>query len=601
MDITQVLSDAVEAADTEIFGIWYLIGAALVFFMQAGFAMVETGFTRAKNAGNIIMKNLMDFCIGTVVFSVLGFGLLLGEDALGGLIGLPTMGIFTDYANFDWSNFVFNLVFCATTATIVSGAMAERTKFLSYCIYSGVISAIIYPIEAHWIWGGGWLSQLGFHDFAGSCAIHYVGGISALIGAAMEGARIGKFKRDKDGKVTKVNAIPGHSLTLGALGCFILWFGWYGFNGAAATSGGQLASIFVTTTIAPAVATCVCMVFTWIKYGKPDVSMCLNASLAGLVGITAGCDVMDAAGATAVGVVSGLLVCFGVWLLDHVLHVDDPVGAVAVHFFNGLWGTFAVGLFATTSVPGNDTIDGLFYGGGVGQLGVQCLALVSVGVWTAVTIGLTFFIIKKTIGLRASAEEEIVGLDLTEHNLASAYGDFAPAMDTVITAAKQAKRHDVDSGELQKVYGSDAEKIVAPASAPAAPAPAVTVSKEGAKLTKLSIICRQGKLEELKQNLAAVGIDGITVSQVLGYGTQMGHTTYYRGVKQEMPTLHPKYKVEAVITKVPVEKALEAARNALYTGNIGDGKIFIYDVEDVVKVRTGERGYDALQDSPETK
>jgi Amt family ammonium transporter len=422
----------------EIFSVWFLIGAALVFFMQAGFAMVETGFTRAKNAGNIIMKNLMDFCIGTVVFTLLGFGLLLGEDALGGFIGIPTLGIFQDYANFDWSTFVFNLVFCATTATIVSGAMAERTRFISYCVYSGVISAVIYPIEAHWIWGDGWLAQLGFHDFAGSCAIHMVGGISALIGAAILGPRIGKFKKDKNGKVVKVRAIPGHSLTLGALGCFILWFGWYGFNGAAATSVEQLGTIFVTTTIAPAVATCTCMVFTWLRYGKPDVSMCLNASLAGLVGITAGCDVLDAAGAAVVGIVSGLLVVFGVWLLDHVLHIDDPVGAVAVHMMNGIWGTFAVGLLATTSVPGNDTLTGLFYGGGFGLLGTQCLGILTVAAWTAVTITITFLVIKHTIGLRASAEEEIIGLDMTEHNLPTSYADFAPAADTMLTMSRQA-------------------------------------------------------------------------------------------------------------------------------------------------------------------
>lgn len=335
MDST-MLEKVNELIGGEVYGVWFLVGAALVFFMQCGFAMVETGFTRAKNAGNIIMKNLMDFCIGTIVFILIGFGLLLGENTFFGLIGKPDLQIFTNYADFDWSNFVFNLVFCATTATIVSGAMAERTKFISYCIYSGVLSAVIYPIEAHWIWGGGWLSQLGFHDFAGSCAIHMTGGLAALIGAAVEGARIGKFKRDKNGKVTKVNAIPGHSLTLGALGVFILWFGWYGFNGAAATSVSQLGSIFLTTTIAPATATVVCMIFTWLKYGKPDVSMCLNASLAGLVAITAPCDVTDAAGALVVGTVSGLLVPFGVWFLDHKLHVDDPVGAVAVHFLNGM-------------------------------------------------------------------------------------------------------------------------------------------------------------------------------------------------------------------------------------------------------------------------
>ena len=401
---------------SEVFGIWFLIGAAFVFFMQAGFAMVETGFTRAKNAGNIIMKNLMDFCIGTVVFMFLGFGILLGEDALGGFIGIPTLGIITDYANFDWSNFVFNLVFCATTATIVSGAMAERTNFLSYCIYSGIISAVVYPIEAHWIWGGGWLAQMGFHDFAGSCAIHMGGGFSALIGAWMEGPRLGKY--NKDGTP---NAIPGHNVVIGALGCFILWFGWYGFNGAAATNGPQLASIFATTTIAPAIATVTCMIFTWIKYGKPDVSMCLNASLAGLVGITAGCDTMDAMGAFFVGVVSGLLVCFGVWFCDYVIRVDDPVGAVAVHFCNGLWGTIAVGLFATTSAPSCE-INGLFYGGGTHQLLLQLTGVGSVLLWTGVTMFIVFKVIDKIFGLRVTDQEQLDGLDIHEHGMNAYYG-----------------------------------------------------------------------------------------------------------------------------------------------------------------------------------
>ena len=401
---------------SEVFGIWILIGAAFVFFMQAGFAMVETGFTRAKNAGNIIMKNLMDFCIGTVVFMFLGFGILLGEDTLGGFIGIPTLGIITDYANFDWSNFVFNLVFCATTATIVSGAMAERTNFLSYCIYSGIISAVVYPIEAHWIWGGGWLAQMGFHDFAGSCAIHMVGGFSALIGAWMEGPRLGKY--NKDGTP---NAIPGHNVVIGALGCFILWFGWYGFNGAAATNGPQLASIFATTTIAPAIATVTCMIFTWVKYGKPDVSMCLNASLAGLVGITAGCDTMDAMGAFFVGVVSGLLVCFGVWFCDYVIRVDDPVGAVAVHFCNGLWGTIAVGLFATTSAPSCE-INGLFYGGGVHQLVLQLTGVGSVLLWTGVTMFIVFKVIDKIFGLRVTDQEQLDGLDIHEHGMNAYYG-----------------------------------------------------------------------------------------------------------------------------------------------------------------------------------
>ena len=387
--------EIMSAINDNLFAVWFLIGAALVFWMQAGFAMVEAGFTRAKNTGNIIMKNLMDFCIGTVTFILIGFGLLLGEDCLG-FIGKPGFDIFTSYSDFDWSGFVFNLVFCATTATIVSGAMAERTKFLSYCIYSAVISALIYPIEAHWIWGGGWLAEWGFHDFAGSCAIHMVGGISALIGAKILGPRIGKFKKKKDGSI-KVGAFPGHNLTIGALGVFILWLGWYGFNGAAATSVPQLASIFVTTTIAPAIATVTCMIFTWVKYGKPDVSMCLNASLAGLVGITAGCDVMDAAGAIFVGIVSGLLVVFGVWLLDYKLRIDDPVGAVAVHMMNGIWGTLAVGLFATTTAPDNTALSGLFYGGGVDLLIKQIVGVLAVGAWTAITITIVFLIIKANL------------------------------------------------------------------------------------------------------------------------------------------------------------------------------------------------------------
>ena len=579
--MTEELMTVQESVLGEVFGIWFLIGAALVFFMQAGFAMVETGFTRAKNAGNIIMKNLMDFCIGTVMFIAIGFSLLLGEDYMG-LIGKPGFDIFTSYENFDWSNFVFNLVFCATTATIVSGAMAERTKFISYCIYSGVISGLIYPIEAHWIWGGGWLAQMGFHDFAGSCAIHMVGGISALIGAKILGPRIGKFVKDKDGKVTKVNAIPGHSLTIGALGCFILWFGWYGFNGAAATTGPQLGSIFLTTTVAPAVATVVCMIFTWVKYGKPDVSMCLNASLAGLVGITAGCDVMDCFGAAMVGVVSGLLVVFGVWLLDNVLHIDDPVGAVAVHMMNGIWGTLAVGLFATETAP-ECTMNGLFYGGGFDLLGLQALGFVSVAAWTTVTITITFLIIKGTIGLRASAEEETRGLDITEHGLPSAYADFMPANSSI----------SIFTG-----------KSTVEEPAPVAAAVPVVENRPHIerdpnaknKYTKVSIVCKQGKFDDLKNALSDIGVTGFTVTNILGCGTQKGAGEMYRGVPIET-TLLPKIKVEVVICKVPVETVVEAARKALYSGHIGDGKIFVYDVEDVVRVRTGENGYDALQDA----
>ncbi len=568
-----------------IFGIWFLIGAALVFWMQAGFAMVETGFTRAKNAGNIIMKNLMDFCIGTVVFILIGFSFLLGEDFLG-FIGKPGFDIFTAYSNFDFSNFVFNLVFCATTATIVSGAMAERTKFLSYCIYSAVISALIYPIEAHWIWGGGWLSQLGFHDFAGSCAIHMVGGISALIGAAMLGPRIGKFTRDKAGKITKVNAFPGHNLPIGALGVFILWFGWYGFNGAACKTGPQLASVFLTTTVAPAVATVTCMIFTWIKYGKPDVSMCLNASLAGLVAITAPCDVTDCLGAIIIGLVAGLLVVFGVWLLDYKLHVDDPVGAVAVHMMNGIWGTIAVGLFATTSAPGNDSVVGLFYGGGFKQLGIQLLGFVTVVSWTAVTITIAFLVIKKTIGLRVTEEEEIVGLDAKEHGLASAYSGFA-IMDVSNTMTMDINEN-TDLGTPEYADASQIKKDAAVKVVSAIP-------KDATGMYKVVIIAKLSRYDHLKKAMNDLGVTGMTCTQVMGCGIQKGSGERYRGAEVDA-TLLPKIKVEVVVSKIPVDSVVEAAKKALYTGHIGDGKIFVYDVAKVVKIRTGEEDTDALQD-----
>ena len=577
--------EILSAVSSEVFSVWFLIGAALVFWMQAGFAMVEAGFTRAKNTGNIIMKNLMDFCIGTVVFILIGFSLLLGEDLVG-LIGKPGFDIFTGYADFDWSNFVFNLVFCATTATIVSGAMAERTKFLSYCIYSAVISALIYPIEAHWIWGGGWLSQLGFHDFAGSCAIHMVGGISALIGAALLGPRIGKYTKDESGKIIKVNAFPGHNITIGALGVFILWLGWYGFNGAAATSVEQLGSIFVTTTIAPAIATVVCMIFTWIKYGKPDVSMCLNASLAGLVAITAGCDVTDAFGAIVIGAVAGVLVVFGVWLLDYKLRVDDPVGAVAVHCLNGIWGTLAVGLFATTSAPGNDSYTGLFYGGGFHLFGLQLLGFVSVAAWTAVTITITFLIIKATVGLRVTEEEEIIGLDPTEHGLASAYSGFS-IMDISNTMTMETNAN--------TSLGSDSYEAASPAAKNASVKVVTSPVSLDTGIHKIVIIAKLSRYDYLKKAMNDLGVTGMTVTQVMGCGIQKGAGEMYRGVEMDA-TLLPKVKIEVVVSKIPVEDVIEAAKKALYTGHIGDGKIFVYNVDKVVKIRTGEEDYDALQD-----
>lgn len=564
-----------EGVLSDVWGVWFLTGAILVFFMQCGFAMVESGFTRAKNAGNIIMKNLMDFCIGAVVFIVLGFGLMMSEDYVGGVIGLPNLGIFTNYADFPWSSFVFNLVFCATAATIVSGAMAERTKFSSYCIYSAVISAVVYPIEAGWIWNPeGWLCQMGFIDFAGSCAIHMVGGISALIGAIMLGPRIGKYKIDKKTGKKVAKAIPGHSLTLGALGVFILWFGWYGFNGAACTTladgVGSLASVFLTTTMAPAVATVVTMIFTWVKDGKPDVSMSLNASLAGLVAITAPCASVDALGSIIIGAVAGILVVVAVEVIDKKFHVDDPVGAVAVHMVNGIWGTLAAGLFAVDG--------GLFYGGGFKQLGIQFIGFAAVASWTTVTMIISFTIIKKTNGLRVSEEEEIKGLDSTEHNLPSAYADFMPATAFVTTGTT--------AGTVSAVPAQPLEKAV--------PVETYTTAKDS-KLTKVVIVFNPAKFEELKEAMNTIGITGMTVTNVMGCGIQNGHVKRYRGVDIEEMNLNPKMKLEVVVAAVPVDTVVDTVRKILYTGNIGDGKIFIYDVENVVKVRTGESGFDALQ------
>lgn len=555
-------------------GVWFMIGALLVFFMQCGFAMVETGFTRAKNAGNIIMKNLMDFCIGTVVFSLLGFGLMMSEDYVAGFIGVPNLNMFTDWMNFDWNSFVFQLVFCATAATIVSGAMAERTKFSAYCVYSAIISLVVYPIEAGWVWNGqGWLAQLGCIDFAGSIVIHMVGGISALVGAIILGPRIGKY-----GKNGKVNAIPGHSITLGALGVFILWFAWYGFNGAAAEDGARLGQILLTTTIAPAVATVTTMLFTWIKNGKPDVSMCLNASLAGLVAITAGCADVDAIGAAVIGIVSGILIVVAVEFVDIKLKIDDPVGAFSVHGVNGMWGGLVVGLFATGN--GQNGVTGLFYGGGFAQLGKQALGIVTIVAWTVVCMIIVFTIIKKTVGLRVTKDEEMKGLDICEHGLISAYADFMPI--------------GVGTASLDETFDVDSNVPVTQA-VPVQLAGKYDMATDGTKITKIDILLKQSKLEALKEEMDKLGITGMTVSQVLGCGAQKGKAEYYRGVAIESNLL-PKMKVEIVVCKVPVKAVVDAAVKALYTGHIGDGKIFIYDVEDVVKVRTGETGYDAMQD-----
>lgn len=556
---------------------WTLVAAALVFFMQAGFAMVETGFTRAKNAGNIIMKNLMDFSLGTPIFWILGFGIMFGAAS-------PFFGGFDFFADgvvgegYDWTTLIFQTVFCATAATIVSGSMAERTKFSAYCIYSMVISAVIYPVSGHWVWGGGWLSQLGFHDFAGSTAVHMVGGVAAFVGAAILGPRIGKYTKDG-----KARAIPGHSLTLGALGCFILWFCWFGFNGGStvALSGGgaEVASrVFVTTNLAAAVATVTVMCITWIRYKKPDVSMTLNGSLAGLVAITAGCDMVTPMGAAIIGICAGFAVVFGIEFVDQKLKIDDPVGAVGVHGVNGALGTILTGLFAYYNGTDVDPA-GVFYGGGFHFFGIQVLGVVAVIAWVAVTMTIVFQVIKHTIGLRVSREEEIMGLDKPEHGLTSAYADFM---------------------SIPQVLGTKAGEKAAKAAVPAPVGDAVPVTKistEGSKsgIHKVVIVAKQSKIEALKDAMNAIGVTGMTVTNVVGFGQQKGAAEYYRGAEVDV-TLLPKIKVEIIVTAIPVETVVNEAKKVLYTGHIGDGKIFIYDVVDVVKVRTGENGYEALQD-----
>ena len=586
-DLSSVYSDMSEGDF-----VWILIGICLVFFMQAGFAMVETGFTRAKNAGNIIMKNLMDFCIGTVAFLAFGYGLMHGAD-VGGVIGnvADLSVIYSSFTTGDMLKVMFHLVFCATAATIVSGAMAERTNFLAYCIYIFVISLVVYPVSGHWIWGGGWLSQLGFHDFAGSTAVHLVGGVAAFIGAAMIGPRLGKYKKnpavlDKKGRpVLESKAIPGHSLTLGALGVFILWFGWYGFNGSSAYAvNDSVARVFITTTVAPSVASIVAMTITWIRYGKPDVSMTLNGSLAGLVAVTAGCDVVSVPGAAVIGAVAGFIIVYGVEFVDKKLHVDDPVGAIGVHCMCGAAGTVLVGILDMDK----GIVSGFIYNKSLtasqafSYFGVQVLGVVAVTLWVAVTMTAVFAVMKKLKMLRAGEADELAGLDLSEHGLESSYADFMPVPSVMLSKDGTA--------ELSSGYAeNDVPEDLA--------VPVRTVSEGSGEhvFTKISVITRPDKFEKLKKALDEIGITGMTLTQVKGCGMQKGFTNYYRGAKVDVQLL-PKIKLEMVVTAIPVQKVIDTAKKALYTGNYGDGKIFVYRVDNVIKVRTGEEGYDALQD-----
>lgn len=566
---TGLLAANATTAEGAGLAIWFLAGTVLVFFMQCGFAMVETGFTRAKNAGNIIMKNFVDFCIGSIAFVLIGFYLMKSKAYFSGWVGVPEFDLLKDFDGFlssgQCSTFVFGVVFCATATTIAAGALAERTKFSAYCIYSIVMSALVFPIEAGWVWNSqGWLAKLGFTDFAGSCAIHMVGGITALIGAYFVGPRIDKYHKDEKGK-TVANAIPGHSIPMAALGCFILWFGWYGFNGAAASSVIHLGRIFMTTTLAPSAALIACMLFTWWKNGHPDVAMCLNAVIAGLVSVTAGCAYLDAVGSIIIGAVAGTLVVIGTEFIDKKLHIDDPVGAVAVHGISGIWGTFAIGLF--------DTELGLFYSGTFNLLVVQLLGIVAIAAFTAACMTLTFFLLKKFVGLRVSKEDEILGLDMSEHGLPAAYADFQLAAP-VHTVEDE---FDLDLDDLKPVVITDAAE------------------RSGERYTKITIICNEDKFGVLKDAMAVIGVTGMTVSNVVGCGVQKGRSGSYRGVRMSMNLL-PKVQVDIVVSTVDPGLVVAAAQRALYSGQVGDGKIFVTDVTDVMRVRTGSMGKKALND-----
>ena len=577
MDITSII-------DT----FWVLLAAILVFFMNLGFASVEAGLARAKNTVNILSKNFIVFAISSLGFMLLGWGLMFGGD--NPLIGTEHLFILgsSDLSFYDetltsnvpfWGKFFFQLVFCGTAATIVSGAVAERVKYISFILFSFVLTLVIYPIVGHWIWGGGWLADLGFLDFAGDTAVHSVGGWAALSGAMILGRRIGKY--DKDGKP---RAIPGHNMSLAVIGLFVLWLGWFGFNPGSTMSfqnPSDVMHILVTTNTSAIAAVLTSTITSWVYLGKPDLGMTINGCLAGLVGITGSCAYVTIEASLLIGAVAGVFVVFAVVFFDRI-KIDDPVGATSVHLGCGVLGTLCVGLFAKEGVTTLSTANGLFYGGGVSLLGVELLGIVAVGVFTFAASSLVWLVLKKTIGIRVSAAEELAGLDVGEHGNA-AYPDFAAAVANVEDYA--------DAG----VSAAPPAPAAAPAVSIDEAVPVIHNEQPGAAITKVTILTNQSRFAQLEDALDHLGVTGLTVTNVFGYGIQKGHTTYYRGAPVEARLL-PKIKIDVVVSKIPTQTLVEAAKRALYTGNVGDGKIFISDVRDVVKVRTGETGYDALQD-----
>lgn len=628
------LGEVAAVASKALFGsnyVWIMICAFLVFFFQCGFAMVETGFIRSKNAAHTITMNFMVFLVGAIGYFLIGFALQMGGSGgaaglgsggaalnallsipgLGGILGYKGFGLIGTYDAGIYALFFFQMVFMDTTVTIPTGAMAERVKYSAVVITSFFISIILYPLFANWVWGGGWLATLGktfglghgVVDFAGSAVVHSMGGMLALSGAIVLGPRIGKFRKDGTAR-----AFPGHNIPMAIIGTIILFFCWFAFNAGSTLSASdfRLSVVATNTMIAGAIGGLVAMFYMWIKFGKPDPSMTANGTLAGLVAVTAPCAFINAVSALIIGAVAGILVCLAVPFIENKLKLDDPVGAISVHGVNGFWGMLAVGLFADgTYGDGLNGVSGGVRGllfGDASQLLAQLVSLAVLIVW-GFGVSLVFFkILDKVWGLRISPEDELEGLDLPEMGVlaypdsvrAASELDYDMADNAPIPQLARFNHRLATGGALYaapKMSNVPLDRAV-PVELITQP---VSMMASDVKITKIDIITKQSKFEVLKEAMNDIGIAGMTVTQVLGCGIQKGKTEYYRGVEKEINLL-PKVQVAIVVSKVPVRKVIETAKKVLYTGHIGDGKIFVYDVENVIRVRTGEEGYDALQD-----
>ena len=625
---SETLNDVATTANKAYFGAnytWVMITGFMVFFFQCGFAMVETGFCRGKNAAHTMTMNFMVFLVGAVGYFLVGFalqyggsggapGLGTGGSVLNAMLSIPGLGGILGYKGFLLSGtydagvyalFFFQMVFMDTTVTIPTGAMAERVKYSAVVISSFFISMFLYPLFGNWVWGGGWLATLGQNfglghgvvDFAGSGVVHTMGGMIALSGAVVIGPRIGKFKKDGSSR-----AFPGHNIPMAIIGTIILFFCWFSFNAGSTLNASdfRLSVVATNTMIAGAIGGMAAMFYMWIRYGKPDPSMTANGTLAGLVAITAPCAFVNGISAFIIGLIAGLLVCFSVQFVERKLKLDDPVGAISVHCVNGLWGIISLGLFADgkygdgfNGISGGVT--GLFFGD-ASQFAAQMIAVAVLFVWGFGVSFLFFKLLDKVWGIRVKPEDELEGLDIPEMGVL-AYPDSQ-------MVRSELDYDSADNAEVKQIarfkrgkdlpYPPEAPTVEQAVPVELVTKPSVSVGSD-VKITKIDIIMKQNRFEALKSAMNEIGVTGMTVTQVLGCGVQKGKPEYYRGVEMEVNLL-PKVEVEIVVSKVPVRTVIETVKKVLYTGHIGDGKIFVYDVENVVRVRTGKEGYDALQD-----